>query len=85
MTLDEYAAMIDRIQGSTLEPTERRAALEHLAHEMDRCAWQPWARQRAAEVATQARVAADAYPDGGLAALNSLAGKAIRPAHEPHP
>ena len=78
MNLDDYTVkMRDIIQDEYLKPDERHAALLVLAQDIERCAWQPRAQQEARALATQARVAADNFADGGLDALMRLATKGV--------
>ena len=78
MNLDDYTVVMnDIIRDEYLKPDERHEALLVLAQDIERIAWQPWAQQEARALATQARVAAEDFADGGLDALMRLATKGV--------
>ena len=78
MNLDDYTVVMnDIIRDEYLKPDERHEALLVLAQDIERIAWQPWAQQGARTLATQARVAAENFADGGLDALMRLATKGV--------
>lgn len=78
MNLKEYSTQIEEIIASgDLTPEEKNVALSMTASEIDGCLWQPHAKPIARKLAAKARLAANEFPDGGLDALDSLAGKGL--------
>lgn len=76
MKLTDYEKQIDEIMTThKLTPQEKREALNMTADEIAGCVWQGHAKASARELIGIARINAAKYPDGGLAALDSLAAK----------
>lgn len=78
MNLNEYEARLEEINVAALNNDEKANALDILATEIEGCAWQSWAKERAASLVAKIRSAMPATPT--LAGLDSLAQRgAIRP------
>lgn len=73
VNLDQFEARIDEVSTrADLSQEERDLCLDMTADAIDRAAWQPQARVRAAELAGLARGRIVTRPDQYLPALDSL-------------
>lgn len=77
MNLSQYEETIQQIQSSDIGNAEKATALDMLANEISRCAWQTTHKNWADEVQALARSASISLGGASLEGMDSLAQKGL--------